>query len=734
MEPDTGREERNHDHERPHTGADTSAAEASLKAKLSRKRTKTGCLTCRKRRIKCGEERPVCRNCIKSKRHCEGYSPRVVFRPPTFEYEPIPNNGGAHIIFQAGPVSDPTTTLAGVRSLASDPSPYTQLRPRLVDPQLTASDGRLPQYLAGNVHRHQPSISSPLTASEQQQSPGQDQSFHISATMPEYSEPRFESCAAHVQLNPTYADSATHIDGVSNTMSQHSQSPAAAGSFFANSVAPIDAHMKPIRSPVNHSASMLGQNTRAVPSNREFHTPTNQQWTMPNQNLMFAGDHDFVVPTPLSSHSSGSISHSHQSSLTSPQPWPPETYMPRPELMQPIDYNFPHTNHAYRQPVPTATSSSHVFNHPAPEYYDHEQHHYSSLSPANMLNAAAVEAQDDDYYDIGSDEEIDFDTSAVSTNGYQRQRTLSKILALNQISTRELQVRRYDTFIYEGILDHYRVEEVANPLRNPATARVFAHFISATGPSLSIFERHPRNTSVLFTEGTVPLSQQGLWTYTMPMAALRNQGLLHAMLAMASLHIARLQGASVTPSMQHYAWSLKRIHKAVGNPNSRLKLTTMAASMLLGFYEVMTADHMKWNLHLAGSKQLFVETDFAGMTREVRRMKLEKAARLFHHGEQHRHSPEEPFSRDDLLDQIPDIDERIVSQFLGREVRYDDYGRIESQYPGIPSSVDLNKFEILKDLYWWYCKQDVYQSVVSGNNLLYVSLHITLTAVLANMS
>jgi hypothetical protein len=47
-----------------------------------RKRTKTGCLTCRKRRIKCGEERPTCNNCIKSKRHCEGYNQRVVFKPP----------------------------------------------------------------------------------------------------------------------------------------------------------------------------------------------------------------------------------------------------------------------------------------------------------------------------------------------------------------------------------------------------------------------------------------------------------------------------------------------------------------------------------------------------------------------------------------------------------------------------------------------------------------------------
>ncbi|BFZ54940.1 hypothetical protein PYCC9005_001977 [Savitreella phatthalungensis] len=45
--------------------------------KAPKKRVKSGCLTCRKRRIKCGEEKPVCVNCAKTRRHCE---PAVV--PP----------------------------------------------------------------------------------------------------------------------------------------------------------------------------------------------------------------------------------------------------------------------------------------------------------------------------------------------------------------------------------------------------------------------------------------------------------------------------------------------------------------------------------------------------------------------------------------------------------------------------------------------------------------------------
>ncbi|OOQ91019.1 putative C6 finger domain protein [Penicillium brasilianum] len=57
-----------------------------------KRRTKTGCLTCRKRRIKCDEGHPVCRNCVKSKRECLGYDP--VFRPQASApsaIQPAPN-------------------------------------------------------------------------------------------------------------------------------------------------------------------------------------------------------------------------------------------------------------------------------------------------------------------------------------------------------------------------------------------------------------------------------------------------------------------------------------------------------------------------------------------------------------------------------------------------------------------------------------------------------------------
>lgn len=84
-----------------------------------RKRTKTGCLTCRKRRIKCGEERPTCNNCIKSKRQCEGYNQRVVFKTPI---ENWPNHPG-HV----STIQYHTSMLPGTRNQSyRPPHPATQ--------------------------------------------------------------------------------------------------------------------------------------------------------------------------------------------------------------------------------------------------------------------------------------------------------------------------------------------------------------------------------------------------------------------------------------------------------------------------------------------------------------------------------------------------------------------------------------------------------------------------------
>ncbi|OHF03899.1 C6 zinc finger protein [Colletotrichum orchidophilum] len=40
-------------------------------------KSRTGCITCKKRRVRCDEGKPSCLNCSKSKRSCEGYAPKT---------------------------------------------------------------------------------------------------------------------------------------------------------------------------------------------------------------------------------------------------------------------------------------------------------------------------------------------------------------------------------------------------------------------------------------------------------------------------------------------------------------------------------------------------------------------------------------------------------------------------------------------------------------------------------
>ncbi|CAH2355425.1 hypothetical protein CLIB1423_26S00518 [[Candida] railenensis] len=42
--------------------------------KIMHTRTRTGCLTCKRRRVKCDEGKPGCNNCLKSNRKCDGYA------------------------------------------------------------------------------------------------------------------------------------------------------------------------------------------------------------------------------------------------------------------------------------------------------------------------------------------------------------------------------------------------------------------------------------------------------------------------------------------------------------------------------------------------------------------------------------------------------------------------------------------------------------------------------------
>lgn len=328
---------------------------------------------------------------------------------------------------------------------------------------------------------------------------------------------------------------------------------------------------------------------------------------------------------------------------------------------------------------------------------------------AQFLEDAAIESLDDGYYDVEADEEMEDISERAS-----HQLTIMRRLHEEHFS--ELSMRTYDTFLYNGILTDYRPGEHANPLNNSTTARVFAHFISATGPSLSIFERHPRNPSAMFND-TLTDRQQGIWTYTLPMKAMYNPGLLQAMLALASLHISKLQGTTSVPASKHYSWAVKNIHRRVGNPKQRLLPTTIAATLLLGFYEILTADHQRWSTHLLGARQLLTQLDFKDMAKQAQRHKAQQLA------EKEQFSFYETGFNPHVHDFTAAIDENLVSSLVGKRYKVEQFGQVlgeeSAESATKPSKpFDMEKYELYQDLYWWYARQDVYQAILSGNNLL----------------
>jgi hypothetical protein len=235
------------------------------------------------------------------------------------------------------------------------------------------------------------------------------------------------------------------------------------------------------------------------------------------------------------------------------------------------------------------------------------------------------------------------------------------------------------------------------------------HFMTATAMSVSLFEKLPRNVK-MSREGTSLLGEpqknrgnarEALWTYVLPMMALNHQGLLHAILSISSLHISKLQGTSSTPAYKHYAYSLKRIHNIVTNPTRRLRGSTVAATMLLAYYELMSCDHPKFATHLAAGARLISEIDFRRMVGIARARHVEAAAREAIGG-----YTEPPGYENPNL-----VDEDLVGRLIGAPFTFDVHSADSKNW-------DPQKYQLFTDLYWWLAKQDAIYALVSGGQLM----------------
>lgn len=155
-------------------------------------------------------------------------------------------------------------------------------------------------------------------------------------------------------------------------------------------------------------------------------------------------------------------------------------------------------------------------------------------------------------------------------------------------------------------------------------------------------------------------------------------------------------------------------------------MLTLATSILLAWYEVWTAEHVKWGTHLVGAQRLITELDFRSLTREARRL---RAAQTAMEREFPYQNPEMLIDQRQFQQKLKENtlmpDEALVSSIVGKKVNYDDFGMVfedngarHDTRPNLPTKLDLNSYESLQDLFWSFSRHDVFQSIVSGNGLM----------------
>ncbi|KAI5820693.1 putative C6 finger domain protein [Pyronema omphalodes] len=610
-------------------GSNGGSGEGAKGSKVSRKRTKTGCLTCRKRRIKCGEERPTCNNCIKSKRVCEGYNQRVVFKDGMHGLFPPRGMGGTLPGRFPQPYIQPAPP-GPARPLA----PASALPVYRSDEAITPLDRSLPPHLRQHY------------AERAQHASAYDGVRHLNVQVPLGALGRSADYYQEPLTSPQYAD--------------HQYS--------------AERYGQPQQTPISATASHFGLQAAPCSANAEPSSATSVFGAQPYPQT----PHSYSA-VPQRSQPSGSTTYSPTSSSTSTTT--PESSVGGLSSQIPLDYSN------------LEFSSLGMMPPEEPEFdYDHESEDEMDSSESDTEDISTVLEPFSQHLDEHS-----------------------------RISFR--------SFLPEpGVLSTYEPNQLSSPLMNPTTAKIFCHFVYVLGPSMSLFERHPPNPHIAFTPGAGLHGPQNVWSYTIPILSLSHPPLLHAILALSSLHISKLTSASSQPSLLHYHIALRRLGKAIASDKHRGHVATLAATLMLAYYETMAAEHDKWSSHIHGAKQLLKEIDFDRVTKRVELMdddELNGGLPPQPHG-QYTKEPSLLAKRKMRRQMIADDDhdDSLKSYLMGNKGRRGSPPKAKNRNAERPfSKKELEHLRLQADMFWWYAKMDCYQSLLSGCPLVLDYVH-----------
>ena len=122
---------------------------------------------------------------------------------------------------------------------------------------------------------------------------------------------------------------------------------------------------------------------------------------------------------------------------------------------------------------------------------------------------------------------------------------------------------------------------------------------------------------------------------------------------------------------------------------------------------------------MIGARQLIKETPFSEMSRQILAIHQQRRQRW---AEIQAQNPFGAFMPqfDNLSHEIAEVDLNLVSCLSGKPVKFIDAlgSPIQESRARRCTERDLENFEHMMDLYWWFCKMDVYQSTLGASKLL----------------
>lgn len=135
----------------------------------------------------------------------------------------------------------------------------------------------------------------------------------------------------------------------------------------------------------------------------------------------------------------------------------------------------------------------------------------------NQMPSNALGDDDDDPYDpydVSDEDQNMEDDGNTPGDLHLMNNDLGVVVALQaRQDNRNLAIRSITSYIDRpDMLATYTPSPQTSPLQDPMCARIFCHFINVTGPTISMFERHPANPSLIFQGRPIPRSMQHNWT------------------------------------------------------------------------------------------------------------------------------------------------------------------------------------------------------------------------------